>query len=96
MKDVTLTPQPAAQVQPFSSLEALRIAHDELLDRIDQTGETPELWEQSTALVWRVQRTGALLDRSLDRRSAQSILDYWAGLLYRGKATCRRTSAGRV
>ena len=56
MKDVTLTPQPAAQVQPFSSLEALRIAHDELLDRIDQTGETPELWEQSTALVWRVQR----------------------------------------
>ena len=69
--------------QPFTSLDALREVHDALLDALDQDGESPALWARASELLLRNQKTGVLLDASRDRRAAQSILDYWSGLLYR-------------
>jgi len=67
----------------FPSLASLRAAHAELLKRHRESGDTPELLAEIEDFIRRGQATGALLDAEDDRWAGQSLLDYWATLLYR-------------
>jgi hypothetical protein len=79
------TPQPApAQVrEPFSSLEAMRSVHGELLKMQSEAADLPVFVEEMTAFLCRAQRTGVLLDADRDRATAQTLMDYWVTALYR-------------
>jgi WD40 repeat protein/energy-coupling factor transporter ATP-binding protein EcfA2 len=67
----------------FPSLASMRVAHSELLKHYRQTTLTPEFLSQITDFIRQGQTTGTLLDVEEDRWAAQSLLDYWASLLYR-------------
>lgn len=67
----------------FPSLASLRTAHGELLEIRRGQGDTPEVLAQIDTFIQRGQATGALLDTDQDRWAAQSLLDYWANILYR-------------
>ncbi len=67
----------------FPSLAALRDAHTDLLERRGESDTPPELLPEITSFLRRGRATGVLLDAPSDRRMAQSLLDYWATLLYR-------------
>jgi uncharacterized integral membrane protein len=67
----------------FPSLAALKAAHIALLQQHHASGETPEFLSQADAFIRQGQATGALLDAQDDRWTAQSLLDYWANVLYR-------------
>ena len=66
----------------FPSLVALRSVHRELLTR-ERSGNAPDLAGQLTHFIARAKATGQLLDSEDDRRSIQSLLDYWASILVR-------------
>jgi hypothetical protein len=82
---VALSVEPPAGSPPsrFPSLAALREAHVDLLGRRNKEGESPEILTAIERFLTRGQITGALLDAESDRAIAQSLLDYWAALLYR-------------
>lgn len=73
-----------APPEPYSSLNALRQANDELL------GSQPEdesLWGEAERraaevrtmeFVARAVETGAVLDMPADRKAAQGLINYWA------------------
>src|SRR5918999_5566697 len=67
----------------FPSAAALRAAHGDLLQRRRGDGNTPDLLEGADRFIRRGQATGALLDLDDDRWACQSLLDYWANMLYR-------------
>jgi WD40 repeat protein len=71
------------RIEGYPTLAALREAHGALLKQRRAAGETPELLARGEHFVQRGVATGALLDTSEDRRTAQSLLNYWANLLYR-------------
>ena len=74
---------PLADEAAFASLAALKAAHADLLQRRRAGPETPALLDDIATLVRRGQGTGVLLDDDDERAAAQSLLNYWANILYR-------------
>ncbi|MBL8055253.1 MAG: hypothetical protein JNK29_01080, partial [Anaerolineales bacterium] len=68
---------------PFPSLAALKAAHAELLRRLREGGETPEMLAAIEGAIRRGSAAGALLDSEDERWQAQNILDYWGTRVYR-------------
>ena len=66
----------------FVSFTTLRYAHTELL-RSTRHVDMTTLHAQMRAFVESGVRTGVILDNEDERRSTQTMLDYWAALLYR-------------
>src|SRR5262245_21030929 len=66
----------------FPSLAALKAAHAELAQRRRAGAETAALLDDIAAFLRRGQATGALLDDEDERAAAQSLLNYWANILY--------------
>jgi WD40 repeat protein len=73
----------ASGVEGYPSLAALRDAHGALLEQRRAHGDTPDLFSAAERFIQRGVATGALLDGSEDQRAAQSLLNYWANMLYR-------------
>jgi WD40 repeat protein len=71
------------ELECFPSLESLRAAHSELLQRFQAQGAMPDLIAAIEAFLRRGTATGVLLDSDADRWAAQSRLDYWLTQLYR-------------
>jgi WD40 repeat protein len=69
----------------FASLGELRAAHNELLKRSKDDGESDTVLDAAQALIARGVGTGAVIDTEEDRWAAQSLLDYWSTLLFRNK-----------
>ena len=67
----------------FHSLAAMRAAHNELLKRKRDEGDTPALLGAAVDFVRSGAATGAVLDLEDDRQAAQGLLTYWANALYR-------------
>ncbi len=67
----------------FPSIDALRAAHEEMLQKSRVSGETPEFLDEVREFVSKGTALGALLFDSDDRWDAQSKLDYWTNILYR-------------
>src|SRR5215212_4129074 len=67
----------------YLSLAALKAAHAELLDRRRLYGDTPEVLGEIDTFIRRGCATGVVLDADAQRWAAQSVLDYWANVLYR-------------
>src|SRR5262245_19364693 len=67
----------------FSSLSALRAAHNNLLKRRAEEEGRPEFLADVAAFVKRAQATGVSLYSDDDRWAGQSLLDYWSNALYR-------------
>jgi beta-lactamase class A len=67
---------------PFPSLTALRAAHVDLLKRYRDSNAVPEILADITALIRDGRATGALLNDTEERWTAQNLLDYWATTLY--------------
>jgi WD40 repeat protein len=67
----------------YPSLAAIEAAHSELLKRQREEGDAPAFLAAVLDFLGSGPATGALLDADPDRRSAQSIFDYWAAKLYR-------------
>ena len=84
-------PGPDGGGDPFPTLDALQEAHGRLLDRApaaDLAGTSaaaadPTPLPDIRAFIDRAQATGAVLERHRDRWAAQSLIDYWATVLYR-------------
>jgi WD40 repeat protein/energy-coupling factor transporter ATP-binding protein EcfA2 len=67
----------------FPSLVALKAAHLAILERRRLSGDTPEFLAEVAAFIRRASATGAWLDADNDRWASQSVLDYWANVMYR-------------
>jgi hypothetical protein len=74
---------PQDDVSRFPSLAALRAAHGDMLRLHDDSGETDGFLDQVDTFIRQGRATGTLLDAHGDRWAAQSLLDYWATILYR-------------
>jgi hypothetical protein len=68
---------------PFISLTSLRRAHNHLLSSHRQFGNTSELLAGARSFIEHGTALGAWLDTEVERTVAQSVLDYWAAILYR-------------
>jgi WD40 repeat protein/energy-coupling factor transporter ATP-binding protein EcfA2 len=66
----------------FPSLAALRAVHSDLLQRRRDSQETHEFLVEIDGFIRKGQATGALLDIDDERWATQSLLDYWANVLY--------------
>ena len=84
---VTTTTASAARgaTSHFPSFSALRLAHSELLKRQRAEELTADLLDAVRIFAERACATGLVLDSEQERVSAQSLLDYWATQLYRGR-----------
>lgn len=69
--------------QPFVSLTSFRASHNQLLTTHRQFGSTPAFLAGACAFIEQGRAIGALLDSEEERAVAQSLLDYWAAILYR-------------
>ena len=94
--------------EQFESLDALRKEHARLLEARRQhpsenlsgsNGNSPngvansaDLLKQISEFVARGAATGALIDDEVNRRATQSMLDYWANVLYRADCECPEPS----
>lgn len=71
---------------PFVTLDEMRAAHTTLLDQRRAAGGTQlpdELLDGAEAFVLRGEITGEMLEDDAERVAAQSLIDFWANLLYR-------------
>jgi hypothetical protein len=66
----------------FASASALRAAHSDLLKRERTAQDIPVFLHEVSDFVQRGRTTGALIDSDNERSASQSMLDYWATLLY--------------
>src|SRR4051794_18841869 len=73
----------AEAARRFPSLAAMRSAHRDLLARHRRSGNRPELLNAMKVFLRRGGATGALLEIDSERHAGQSVLDYWATILYR-------------
>ena len=76
-------------VTPYPTLLELRAEHARLLaDRPRQSDESnaPEFLRQVVEFIRRGAATGAYIDDEEDRRGVQSLLDFWANILYRANS----------
>jgi WD40 repeat protein len=67
-----------ASVPRFSSLEALKASHDELLQVVGPNDPSPEMNKHITEFVRRGVATGAILNARDERASAQSLINFWS------------------
>lgn len=74
-------------VTAFPSLAALRTAHNALLRKHQEQGDSEPVLADIAALLEQGRATGALLDGEQERWTAQSILDYWTATLLSGGHT---------
>ncbi len=80
----TVTPPDLATLPvEYVSLTSLRTAHNRLLAAHRESGSTPSLLAETSLFIEQGRTTGALLDGEEERAVAQSLLDYWAAILYR-------------
>jgi WD40 repeat protein len=70
-------------VEPSVSIAALRAAHEELLVRLGEEGESDTVLQAIENFLVVSPRVGRHIELQAERRSAQAILDYWTTLLYR-------------
>jgi hypothetical protein len=70
-----ITANPA--VEPFPSLAALREAHKNLQNELASESAVLRAAEDVALFVHRAVLTGAILDVNDDRKSAQSVINYW-------------------
>jgi hypothetical protein len=75
----------------YISLPDLRAAHSELLRRDRANGATAGVLDEIVVFLRRGAATGVVLDSDNDRQLAQSLLDYWSGVLYRRGEELRDT-----
>jgi|GEM_PF-5078672 len=70
---------------PFDSLEVMAESHTELLRRELSAGgeEQPNFLGDVREIIQRGRATGAILESLSERRTAQSLLNYWITVLYR-------------
>lgn len=83
-------PAGAAPAAGFESLAALRLAHQDLLERQAGSDTAPPQTippAEIAACLDKVKATGTILDDPEDRRIAQRILDYWAADLVAASRT---------
>jgi energy-coupling factor transporter ATP-binding protein EcfA2 len=73
----------ANESERFKDLPEMREAHASLVTQRRQTGTTPDFLAQVAAFVEKGAATGVNLDNLADRKSAQSMLDYWDNVLQR-------------
>lgn len=85
-----MTAQPAPQAMPYAmpyaTLPELRAEHARLLterSRQGEEGSATEFLQQVAEFIRRGAATGAYIDDEEDRRGVQSLLDFWANVLYR-------------
>ncbi|UPT88417.1 hypothetical protein HAP41_0000004590 [Bradyrhizobium barranii subsp. apii] len=76
-----------ATVAPFQSLDALRAAHEELLETAAASGGSSPTdatfrEEMMADFISRAAATGTILDAPADRKMAQGFIDYWAASHY--------------
>lgn len=71
-----------SKLKPFVSMKALCRAHSSLKKRRYQHGVEPHLLRDVDLFVRSGRLTGTILNDEADRWYAQSILDYWANVLY--------------
>ncbi|HZY25235.1 MAG TPA: hypothetical protein VFE71_05375, partial [Bacteroidales bacterium] len=86
MNSINLSPNSREVESGFPTLEEMRVAHSELLERsqdAEECGKTDQFLPEIEAFLHRGQATGVFLDRGDDRRAAQGLLDYWRAILYR-------------
>lgn len=70
----------------FPSLLALQTAHADLNKRCrDGATVRDDVWQEVKVFIAKGKATGALLADDNERYAAQSLLDYWATMLYRYK-----------
>jgi WD40 repeat protein len=70
----------------FPSLLALQAAHADLNKRCrDGAIVSDEVWQEVKIFIAKGKATGALIADDNERYAAQSLLDYWATMLYRYK-----------
>lgn len=67
----------------YPNLQALRLAHTELLRRHREHGADSATLAAAQEFLRRGQATGAILDDGDERFTAQGLLDYWVASLYR-------------
>lgn len=67
----------------FPSFISLRVAHSELLQRDPESGDHKEYITSVKDFIEQAQATGALLSDDEERRTSQSMLNYWVTVLYR-------------
>ncbi len=70
-------------IASFKSMIPLRADHRKLLSQLNGGANQAEFTKEVTAFILRAAKTGRLLDVAEDRRTAQSLLDYWAEVLQR-------------
>jgi WD40 repeat protein/Cdc6-like AAA superfamily ATPase len=73
----------AKAATPFASFSLLMEAHSALLQREPDINEASDYLTKVREFFDRAQATGAVLDNEDERRTAQSILNYWITTLYR-------------
>jgi WD40 repeat protein/GTPase SAR1 family protein len=74
----------ASAAPSFPSFIALRAQHSELLQREPDTEDSKEQsLKEVEHFIEQAEATGAILSDDEERRSSQSILNYWAATLYR-------------
>src|ERR1700738_1482305 len=73
----------------FRSLAEMRQVHAEMLKLHWETENSPEFVKEVKRFLECGAATGALLDAEGERSAAQSLLDYWANMLFRATAKDR-------
>ncbi|BCX05899.1 MAG: hypothetical protein KatS3mg053_3837 [Candidatus Roseilinea sp.] len=81
-----MTSQSPLGATPYATLPELRAEHARLLAERPRPGEesdASEFLQQVAEFIRRGAATGAYIDDEEDRRGVQSLLDFWANVLYR-------------
>lgn len=68
---------------PYPTLPALREAHTRLLEARRENEDAPQFLQHVVEFIARGAATGAYIDDEEERRGVQSLLDFWANVLYR-------------
>lgn len=76
---------PVAETEPYPTRDALQDEHTRLLEKYaaKSPATVDAVVEEVRTFVRRASATGVLLDQHRDRWAVQSLLDYWATVLYR-------------
>src|SRR5215212_3847562 len=88
MSDIANLNLTDAAAEPYPSLAALRTMHVELLQRRRLSADpaaslAAEFPDEAALFIRRACVTGALLDVDDDRWACQSLMEFWANMLYR-------------
>ena len=84
MNSIAPAPRHIGDDEAFPSAAALRTAHSGLLRRERIERDQQAFRDEVLAFVQHGRLTGKILDDPAERRAVQSVLDYWATVVYRG------------